>query len=143
MPMDASILVFVLVCLGGLYWRYRYTQQIASVIEKSGYHAVANVRDYQKEYVRVAGSWHWLDYPYVTYENAEGELVYERLKYAENSRHLLEIDEEIEVVRYDGVLFYRAALHPNYEWSYIWWMVITVGALVAVGTLADYFTSSK
>jgi hypothetical protein len=141
--MNASVVVFVLVCLGGLYWWHRYTRQVASVIEKSGYHAVAIVRDYQKEYVRVAGSWHWLDYPYVAYKNAEGELVHERLKYAENSRRLLEIGEEIEVVRYDGVLYYRAALHPNYEWSYIVWLGVTVGALLLLGSLASYFTTSK
>jgi hypothetical protein len=141
--MNVSVMVFVLVCLGSLYWRYRYTRQMASIIEKLGYHAVAIVRGYQKDYVRVAGSWHWLDYPYVTYENAEGELVHERLKYAENSRRLLEIGEEIEVVRYDGVLYYRAALHPNYEWSYIVWLGVTVGALLLLGGLASYFTTSK
>ncbi len=141
--MDTSVVVFVLVCLGGLYWRYRYTQQVAGVIEKSGYHTVAIVRNYQKEYVRVAGSWHWLDYPYVTYQNAVCELVYERLKYAENSRCLLEIGEEIEVVRHDGVLYYRAALHPNYEWSYIVWLGLTVGGLLLLGSLASYFTTSK
>jgi hypothetical protein len=141
--LNISAVVFVMVCIGGLYWRYRYTQQVANTIKKSGCHAVAIVRDYQKEYVRVAGSWHWLDYPYVTYENAEGELVYERLKYAENSQRLLEIGEEIEVVRYDGILYCRAALHPNYEWSYIGWLAATVGALAAIGGLASYFTVDK
>ncbi|MFD1874678.1 hypothetical protein [Hymenobacter bucti] len=116
---------------------------MASTIEKLGYHAVAIVRSYRKEYVRVAGSWNWLDYPYVVYMNAKGELVFERLKYAESNSRLLEIGDEIEVVRYDGILYYRAALHPNYDWSYTWWIAATAGALLAIGSLASYFTSSK
>ena len=138
--MNFSVLLFVLAGIGLLYWKYRHTRKLASTIEQSGYHAVATVRSYRKEYVRVAGSWDWLDYPYVVYKNAEGELVVERLKYAESNRRLLAVGDEIEVVRYDGVLYYRAALHPNYEWSYILWIVATIGALAAMGGLASYFT---
>jgi hypothetical protein len=112
-------------------------------IEKSGYHAWATVRSYRKEYVRVAGSWDWLDYSYVVYKNAEGEMIFERLKYAESNRRLLSVGDEIEVVRYNGILYYRAALHPNYEWSYVLWIAATLGALAAIGSLASYFTSSK
>lgn len=70
-------------------------------------------------------------------------MVFERLKYAESNRHLLSVGDEIEVVRYDGVLYYRAALHPNYEWSYILWIAATLGALFTMGSLTSYFTSSK
>lgn len=141
--MSVSVVVFVLVCFCLVYWRYRYTQALASTVEKSGYHTWAVVRSYRKEYVRVAGSWDWLEYPYVVYKNAEGEMVFERLKYAEHNRRLLAVGDEIEVVRYDGILYYRAALHPNYEWSYLLWLAATVGALLAIGSLASYFTVSK
>jgi hypothetical protein len=141
--MDIGLAVFVLVCCCLVYWRYRYTQKLALTIEQSGYYTWATVRSYRKEYVRVAGSWDWLDYPYVEYEGAEGEVIIERLKYAESNSRLLEVGDEIEVVRYDGVLYYRVALHPKYEWSYILWIVATVGALATTGALADYFTSSK
>ncbi len=141
--MNIGLVVFVLMCVCLLYWRYRYTQEFAQTIEQSGYHAWATVDSYRKEYVSVAGSWDWLDYPYVVYKNAEGERITERLNYAENNRRLFAIGDEVEVVRYNGILYYRAALHPNYEWSYILWIIATIGALAVVGTLADYFTSSK
>lgn len=141
--MNTEIVAFVLVCFCLGYWRYRHTQKLANTIEKSGYHALATVRSYRKEYVRIAGSWDWLEYPYVVYKNAEGEMIFERLKYAESNRRLLSVGDEIEVVHYDGILYYRAALHPNYEWSYINWVVLTAGALAAIGSLASYFTSSK
>ncbi|MDJ0364030.1 hypothetical protein QMK33_02615 [Hymenobacter sp. H14-R3] len=141
--MNFSVFTFVPVCLGLAYWWYQYTKKSANTIEKSGYHAWAIFRSYRKDYVRVAGSWHCLDYPYVEYKSAEGEMVFERLKYAESNGRLLEIGDEIEVVRYDEILYYRAALHPNYEWSYVLWLAATVGALAALGGLANYFTKNK
>jgi hypothetical protein len=77
------------------------------------------------------------------YKNAEGEMIVERLKYAENNRRLLAIGDEIEVIRYDGILYCRAALHPNYDWSYVLWIAVTVGALAIIGGLASYFTVDK
>lgn len=47
--MNFGVLLFIVVCLGLLYWRHRYTQEMASAIEKAGYHAVATVRSYRKE----------------------------------------------------------------------------------------------
>lgn len=141
--MSIEAAVFMVVCSCLVYWRYRYTQKFAQTIEQSGYHAWATVRSYRKEYVRIAGSWDWLDYPYVVYKNAEGEMVFERLKHAENNKRLFSVGDEIEVVRYDGILYYRAALHPNHEWSYVLWIAATMGALAGLGGLASYFTNSK
>lgn len=143
MVMSIELAAFILACFCLVYWWYRYTQKLAQTIEQSGYHAWATVSSYRREYVRVAGSWHWLDYPYVVYKNAEGEMTFERLKYAESNRRLLAIGDEIEVVCYDGVLYYRAALHSTYDWSYVLWIAATVGALAVIGGLASYFTNSK
>ena len=84
----------------------------AQVILQHGFHTCAIVRYYKTEYVRVAGSWTWLEYPYVEYVSDAGELAPCRLKYASSSGPLLAVGEEVDVVLYDSVLYYAPTLVP-------------------------------
>jgi len=75
-----------------------------------GYSAFATVTEYRSEFVRVAGSWTTLDYPYVAYQDSEGAWRTERLKHATSGNREFFVNQLIEVVKFDGVLYYRPDL---------------------------------
>ncbi|GAA4030584.1 hypothetical protein GCM10022409_13540 [Hymenobacter glaciei] len=70
----------------------------------------ATVAEYRSEFGRVAGAWTTLDYPYVTYQDEEGAWKKERLGYATSGNREFFIGHLIEVVHFEGVLYYRPVL---------------------------------
>jgi hypothetical protein len=70
----------------------------------------ATVIEYRSEFGRVAGTWQTLDYPYVTYQDEEATWKTERLKYATSGDRKFFIGQLIEVVCFEGVLYYRPSL---------------------------------
>ncbi|WBA40250.1 hypothetical protein [Hymenobacter canadensis] len=70
--------------------------------------------DYKSEYVRVAGSWTWLEYPQVDYITKEGGLQRARLKYASSTGPLLDLEEEVEVVLHENILYYKPVLTQKF-----------------------------
>ncbi|MBC8084857.1 MAG: hypothetical protein H7Z21_16790 [Hymenobacter sp.] len=70
----------------------------------------ATVAEYRSEFGRVAGTWTTLDYPYVTYQNEEGTRKTERLGYATSGNREFFIGHLVEVVQFEGILYYRPAL---------------------------------
>jgi hypothetical protein len=89
-----------------------------------GYSAFATVTEYRSEFVRVAGTWTTLDYPYVTYQGEEGSWKVEKLKHATSGNQEFFVNQLLEVVKFDGILYYRPALES--------WNLDILGA--AVGT---------
>ncbi|MBC8085438.1 MAG: hypothetical protein H7Z21_19740 [Hymenobacter sp.] len=115
------------------------SKKASIIIEQHGYHAKATVKEYRKEYVRVAGSWHWLDYPYVEYLTSTGAVTLERLKFAQSPGRPFVIGEEIEVVRYDGTLYYRNNLLESYWWKYLPLLIKSICFLLALTAIVKYF----
>jgi hypothetical protein len=87
-------------------------------IKDDGYHTWAIVVEYKSEFVHVAGTWTWLPYPQVDYITEKGNLQRCRLKYASSERQLLYIGEEVEVILYKDVLYYKPVLTEDF-WSHI------------------------
>ncbi|OON69120.1 hypothetical protein B0919_10445 [Hymenobacter sp. CRA2] len=112
-----------LACLLYLGWKNGLREQAR--IEQLGFHAEAVVRFYREEYVRVAGSWDWLEYPYVEYTDEHGDVKLERLKYAQRPGQPFSIGQPVEVIRYKEILYYRQGLQEG----------STVSLLLAVATL--------
>ncbi|WP_354585870.1 hypothetical protein [Hymenobacter sp. UYCo722] len=90
-----------------------------------GHSRFVTVVEYRPEFGRVAGSWTALDYPYVAYQDDEGTWQTERLKYATSSGRAFFISLLIEVVQFEGILYYRPTLES--------WNLPAIG--VAVGAL--------
>jgi hypothetical protein len=70
----------------------------------------ATVAEYRSEFGRVAGTWTTLNYPYVTYQDKGETWKTERLKHATSSGRVFFVGQLIEVVQFDGVLYYRPVL---------------------------------
>ena len=110
MLMDATggvMLLFISVIFFAI-WKNMRRKQVK--ILAWGYAASATVKEYRSEYVRVAGSWSWLNYPYVTYQDNAGVCKTERLKHAASGEQEFFIGQLIEVVHFDSVLYYRPDL---------------------------------
>jgi len=73
----------------------------------------ATVAEYRSEFGRVAGTWTTLDYPYVTYQDEEGLWKTERLGYATSGNRVFFIGHLVEVVQFEGVLYYRPYLESR------------------------------
>jgi hypothetical protein len=93
-----------------LVWFWTHTRRQQKETLALGYSAFATVEEYRSEFVRVAGSWRTLDYPYVTYQNKEGVWQTERLKHATSSGQEFFVNQLLEVVKFDGILYYRPDL---------------------------------
>lgn len=79
-----------------------------------GYHTWAIVVEYKTEFVLVAGSWTWLEYPQVDYITKNGKLQRCRLKYASSRGPLLYIGDEVEVVLHNGILYYKPCAYTEF-----------------------------
>jgi len=121
-----------------LYLLHTLHRKQAHLIKQQGYHTYAIVRYYKTEYVRVAGSWDWLEYPYVEYVSKDGELILYRLKYASSRGRLLVIGEEVEVVLYDSVLYYAPALAPV-SWADIPALLKKALGLLILAVIPSFF----
>lgn len=95
--------------IGLFLWISRKAEQ---EILKEGFHTWAVVIEYKSEFVRVAGSWTWLDYPQVDYITENGRLKRSRLKYASSEGPLLSRDE-IEVVLHNSKLYFKPLLSQS------------------------------
>ena len=101
------ILLFGAALLTG-FWEYsRRKRKKVLLVGRTFF---ATVAEYRSEFGRVAGTWMTLDYPYVTYQNGEGTWKTERLKYATSDGQVFFIGQLVEVVKFDGVLYYRPVL---------------------------------
>lgn len=90
------------------FWEYsRRTRKKVLLLGQSLF---ATVVDYRSEFGRVAGTWTTLDYPYVTCQNEDGIWNTERLGYATSGNREFFIGQLVEVVRFEGKLYYRPAL---------------------------------
>jgi hypothetical protein len=108
-----STLFFIAFTLLVSYLVNKSHRKRAQQIQQHGFRTRAVVCYYKEEYVRVAGSWRWLEYPYVEYVTREGNLLVSRLKYASSKGQLLKLGQEVEVVLYDSILYYAPALQPS------------------------------
>jgi|GEM_PF-6403632 len=109
--MDTMNLVFLLLFLAICSGLYLYRKRQNRRILRRGRHTRATVREYRPELTRVGrGASHTLEYPYVEYRTATGETRLARLGYARRETRPFALGEEIEVVEYEGGLYYRAAL---------------------------------
>lgn len=113
--MDATGGVFVISIAMALVAFWEYSRRKRNKILALGYTAFATVRAYRSEYVRVAGSWTTLDYPYVAYQDSAGVWHQERLKHATSQGREFFIGQLVEVVHFDAILYYRPDLeHKNF-----------------------------
>ena len=101
------ILLFGAALITG-FWEYSRRKQKKLLL--LGCSFFATVVEYRSEFGRVAGTWTSLDYPYVRYQDGEGAWKKERLGYATSSGRVFFVGQLLEVVQFEGVLYYRPAL---------------------------------
>lgn len=103
-----ALLIFVIIGLAVIFWLY--TKKRAKEILKYGFHTKGTIIEYKTRFVRVAGQWTWLKYPYVEYADQDQHLKIDYVKYTNSYRPHFKIGQEIELVKYDNVLYYKNSL---------------------------------
>lgn len=96
-----------------------------------GYHSVGKVLSYESKFVRIGGTWTWLDYPIVEYVDKKGETKNGYIKYAKSSGRYFSIGQNVDIIIYDDVIYYKGALHSNIEF-YIAIALIAIGLILLV-----------
>ena len=93
-----------------LTWAWKYLRRKRKKILLLGRSLFATVTEYRSDFGRVAGTWTTLDYPYVTYQDEEENWKTGRLKHATSGNREFFIGHLVEVVQFDGILYYRPDL---------------------------------
>ena len=106
---------------------WEYSRRKRKKVLLLGRAILATVAEYRSEFGRVAGNWTSLDYPYVRYQDGERDWRTERLKYATSSGKVFFVGQLVEVVQFDGVLYYRPALES--------WNLLVIGMAVGAFVL--------
>ena len=80
------------------------------MVKKEGFSTVGKVIDYEDKFVRVAGSWTWLEYPIIDYKDRKGNTQTGYIKFAKNNGRYFSIGQEVDVIIYGETIYYRGAM---------------------------------
>lgn len=93
---------------------------------ESGYHVSGKVTGYENMFVRVGGTWTWLDYPIVEFIDRNNETRNGFIKYAKSGGRYFSIGQIVDIVAYDNTIYYKGTLRNSME-IYFAIVFITVG----------------
>ncbi|AHM60675.1 hypothetical protein D770_12090 [Flammeovirgaceae bacterium 311] len=106
--MEWLIFLFVLIAVIILVWVLLLKKSQA--ILREGYHTKGFVIEYRSKFARIGGEWTWIKYPYVEYLDRDQKMKRDFVKYANSYRPPFRIGQEIELVKYDDVIYYKNSL---------------------------------
>lgn len=82
----------------------------ASTVKKEGYHATGEVIGYENKFMRVGGTWTWLDYPTVKYEDRDGKTRTGFIKRAKSGGRYYNVGAKVEIVVHEGTIYANDSL---------------------------------
>lgn len=77
----------------------------AQAIKAKGFHTIGEVTGYENKFMRVAGTWTWLDYPTVKYEGKNGEKRTGFIKKAKSGGRYYNVGAKVEIVIHNGTIY--------------------------------------
>lgn len=74
-------------------------------IKAEGFHTIGEVTGYENKFMRVAGTWTWLDYPTVKYVDINGETRTGWIKKAKSWGRYYYVGAKVEIVIHKGSIY--------------------------------------
>ncbi|MTI23279.1 hypothetical protein E1176_19780 [Fulvivirga sp. RKSG066] len=105
--MDTFIPIIFIVLVLLLFVRNKWK---AAQIKKEGFHTTGEVTGYENKFMRVGGTWTWLDYPTVVYKDRYGKTRTGFIKKAKSGGRYYNVDAKVEIVVHDGTIYPKDSL---------------------------------